>query len=64
MNGILRIGSIVRLNSGGPTMTVELIEDDGLIRTVWFVNEIIHRDSFTKEELGLVEFFVINRMEK
>lgn len=46
-------GSIVALNSGGPLMTVEMIEDT-YINTVWFVNADLHRDAFTAEELILI----------
>lgn len=47
-------GSIVALNTGGPLMTVELINDDKLISTVWFVNADLHRDAFSHEQLILI----------
>lgn len=32
-------GDLVRLKSGGPVMTVSIIETDGLVRCVWFDSE-------------------------
>ena len=31
-----KIGDRVQLNSGGPTMTVDAINDDGTVRCTWF----------------------------
>lgn len=47
-------GSLVSLNSGGPLMTVDRIWDSGIISTIWFVNDEIHRDGFVKEQLILI----------
>lgn len=32
------IGDIVRLKSGGPSMTVESIDDQGMVHCIWFNN--------------------------
>jgi uncharacterized protein YodC (DUF2158 family) len=29
-------GDVVQLNSGGPKMTVEAVQSDGMLRCVWF----------------------------
>jgi uncharacterized protein YodC (DUF2158 family) len=50
---MIKVGSIITLNSGGPCMTVEMIQDD-LICAMWFVDDIIHRDGFIKEQLILI----------
>lgn len=42
-----KIGNVVVINSGGPLMTVEVIEAD-IIRTVWFKEAELHRDAFDK----------------
>lgn len=34
--GNLTPGSLVRLKSGGPSMTVESIDEKGLVHCVWF----------------------------
>lgn len=34
---VLKVGDVVELMSGGPTMTVDKIEEDGnLVRCIWF----------------------------
>lgn len=50
---MIKVGSIVALNSGGPLMTVEIIHDE-LISTVWFEGAVLHRDGFLKEQLILI----------
>ncbi|WP_108178826.1 DUF2158 domain-containing protein [Phreatobacter oligotrophus] len=30
------VGDLVRLKSGGPTMTVERVDDDGMVQCLWF----------------------------
>lgn len=51
-------GDVVRAKMGGPKMTVELLDDDGVVNTVWFdLNNHIQRDAFHKDALekGLPE---------
>lgn len=35
----IKVGDLVELKSGGPTMTVEIAYDDGDVRCVWFAGE-------------------------
>jgi uncharacterized protein YodC (DUF2158 family) len=47
-------GTIVRLISGGPSMTVADVYPDGVIETVWFDESAsVHRDGFDYRELVL-----------
>jgi uncharacterized protein YodC (DUF2158 family) len=36
LDGPIEVGNVVRLNSGGPSMTVEEVLDDGQVKCVWF----------------------------
>jgi uncharacterized protein YodC (DUF2158 family) len=48
----IKVGSVVRLRSGGPPMTVEAIEG-GIARVVWIDDkQLTHRESFPKEALA------------
>ena len=51
----VKIGDIVILRSGGPTMTVIETGPDKFINTVWFVNDELKRDAFDQRELVKVE---------
>ncbi len=35
----LKIGDVVRMRSGGPTMTVKHVDPDGAVHVVWFDSE-------------------------
>lgn len=51
-------GDVVRVKTGGPKMTVEIIipSDNGLISTVWFDNNNhVQRDVFHKDILEISE---------
>lgn len=41
-----KLGDLVRLNSGGPNMTVEHTRSDGFTGCVWFVDDEAYRDAF------------------
>ena len=48
-------GSLVKLKSGGPTMTVKRISSNSKdIECNWFDGATLHNDTFLKEELELV----------
>jgi uncharacterized protein YodC (DUF2158 family) len=52
-----QIGEVVRLNSGGPTMTVQIQPEptDEYISTAWFdTAQNLHRGSFSPETLEKV----------
>lgn len=46
-------GVVVKLNSGGPTMTITEVGDDGIVQAAWFVSDVLHRDAFHYKELVL-----------
>lgn len=48
-------GELVRLKSGGPVMTVEMIRPDGVIMVCWMVGKRLQRDGFLPEMLESVE---------
>lgn len=48
-------GSLVLLNSGGPLMTVNNIWSNGVIDTIWFVDDTIHKDGFLPSQLILIK---------
>lgn len=41
-----QIGSIVRLRSGGPRMTVDAVRTDGVVEVLWFADSSLCRDAF------------------
>lgn len=54
-DGGLRVGAIVRLNSGSPRLTVEAVKDFGRVEVSWFNNGAIDRATFARETLRLDE---------
>jgi uncharacterized protein YodC (DUF2158 family) len=48
-------GSVVRLNSGGPKMTVEFIDNKGKIHCSWFEDKTLSRSEFESVALRLVK---------
>ncbi len=48
-----KIGDIVRLKSGGPSMTVNSILGDGHIYCHWFAGDKLNSGSFDPESVGL-----------
>jgi uncharacterized protein YodC (DUF2158 family) len=51
------IGDVVRLKSGGPKMTIDTVNyagHSGLVRCVWFSENEVRYDNFSKESLELV----------
>lgn len=49
----IKAGDVVRLKSGGPTMTVEAIEG-GVARVAWIDDkQLTHRESFATAALAL-----------
>jgi uncharacterized protein YodC (DUF2158 family) len=53
-----KLGNVVRLNSGGPQMTVEGTAggslEEGRIRCQWFLRDKLHHEVFHRECLTLV----------
>jgi len=49
------IGTIVRLKSGGPDMTVQTAPDNGKVWAQWFAGKKMERSVFPTESLDLVE---------
>lgn len=55
MSQAFQPGDVVRLKSGGPTMTVAVITDRGGIRCTWFPSdEKAMRDTFNPTSLELI----------
>jgi uncharacterized protein YodC (DUF2158 family) len=59
-----KLGDVVRLNSGGPPMTVEdsagSSSEEGKIRCEWFLRDKLHHEDFHKDcitLLGTSEYF-------
>jgi uncharacterized protein YodC (DUF2158 family) len=51
-------GQQVELRAGGPTMCVELAAETPefeYVACVWFVDGIVHRDTFHKDALNKIE---------
>lgn len=40
MSERFQVGDVVRLKSGGPKMTVSMIDNDGLVHVKWFDGEV------------------------
>ena len=53
----IMVGSVVSLNSGGPSMTVESISTDDDVHCMWITNDAseISRDYFKRATLRVVE---------
>ena len=53
-----KLGDVVRLNSGGPPMTVEDTDggssEEGKIRCEWFLRDRLHHEVFHRDCLTLV----------
>ena len=56
MGQAFKPGDVVRLKSGGPTMTVEWIDTEYGVRVScsWFVKETVQNRSFAPEALEIV----------
>ena len=51
----LKVGDVVSLKSGGPSMTVSII-GKGVVETGWFdFNHILHSGTFPNEALDVLE---------
>jgi uncharacterized protein YodC (DUF2158 family) len=48
-----KIGDIVRLKSGGPSLTVHAIHPDGNIACHWFAGNKLEYGVFTPDSIGL-----------
>ena len=48
---MLKIGDVVRLNSGGPLMTVAFIAHNNIVRAVWFIDGKTEVGDFPQEVL-------------
>ena len=53
---VFKIGDLVRLKSGGPEMTVFMVQDNTIFDlpvydVCWFVGGDLHRDGFSEPEL-------------
>ncbi|MFA7444553.1 MAG: DUF2158 domain-containing protein [Flavobacteriaceae bacterium] len=57
MSNNFKKGSIVRLKSGSPKMTIDFIDSEsGVVRCVWFVNDTdFHSNDFFPDSLILDE---------
>ena len=60
----MRVGDVVRLKSGGPSMTIQSIESTGDAKCAWFWNGRVRRYTFSvelliptdiEEESGLIQ---------
>lgn len=49
-----KLGDVVRLKSGGPTMTVTSIDRDGDVGVIWFLNGEIRSASILANCLDLI----------
>ncbi|MFC7552645.1 YodC family protein [Pseudoroseomonas wenyumeiae] len=45
------LGDVVQLKSGGPHMTISVINPDRRIHTIWFVNDELKNGVFPPETL-------------
>lgn len=53
----VKIGDVVQLKSGGPTMTIEDIDDSGNVKCKWFdKDQTLHTESFKLEMLEFLEY--------
>lgn len=44
-------GAIVRLNSGGPKMTVDEVRNDGFVMVAWFAGDDLRQEAFPADML-------------
>ena len=52
----VKIGDVVQLKSGGPTMTIEDIDDSGNVRCKWFDrDQTLHTESFKLDMLDFLD---------
>lgn len=56
---MIKIGEIVRLKSGGPSMTVSLENNDGTVYCIWFDNNEPKRSKFYTHTLVKVDSNII-----
>lgn len=54
INQTFKTGDVVMLNSGGPKMTIAILDGE-LIQVCWFVRDKLCQAAFTHAELRLVE---------
>lgn len=47
----LKIGDVVRLNSGGPEMTIGNLLSGNVVRASWFVGASLKRELFHTDQL-------------
>lgn len=53
----VKIGDVVQLKSGGPTMTIEDIEDSGKVRCKWFDrDQTLYTETFKLDMLEFLDF--------
>ena len=52
MGAKIAVGQVVRLKSGGPKMTIDAIDDDG-VHCIWFVKEEQKDGYFEAEVLDI-----------
>lgn len=52
----VKIGDVVQLKSGGPTMTIEDIDDSRNVRCKWFDrDQTLHTESFKLDMLDFLD---------
>lgn len=51
----MKIGDVVVLKTGGPTMTVDEVRQDGVMDVVWFSDREVHRDAFLPSQVVVLQ---------